>query len=118
MSRKQFGKRVTAILTAAVLGMSLGACGSGDEISAGGRELSGEAESQSAEEINPEQSGIGAEQDGGTAEDLPGAGTGAADAAESKDGVSGNSAEGENADDMPTAPAGYGVTPEIGRAHV
>lgn len=116
MSRKQFGKRVTAILTAAVLGMSLGACGSGDEVSAGGRELSGAAqqnpEEKRADQGEQDETQKTTGQDEGTAEDLPGAGTGAADAAESKDGVSGNSAEGENADDMPTAPVGYGVTPE------
>ena len=36
MKRKQFWKKITAILTAAALGMSLGACGGREEAPAGG----------------------------------------------------------------------------------
>lgn len=79
---KQFRGKITAILTAAALGMSLGACGSGEEIPAEGTGASGGTES-------PADAGESWEE---------------SSAAEPN--------EEEGAVTVPEAPPGYGVTPE------
>lgn len=88
MSRKKIGKKITALLMAAALGMSMGACGSEDS-SAEGTGVSGEA-GRTTEENGD---GTGQEETGGS---------------------DGSSAEGGNGDSVPAPPPGYGVTPENG----
>lgn len=83
MKRKQFWKKITAILTVAALGMSLGACGGREEAPAGG---TGASEATEGSEAAGED-------------------TGEASAAES------NAAE-EEACTVPEVPPGYGIAPE------
>ncbi len=115
MNRKSFAEKMTAVLLAAALGMSTGACGSGEDSPTGGTGTPGTAE-QTAEggnvqDGNRDGDSQTAEQGADTAEETDfgenGDGTDRAEEA-----VSGNGTGGKDADGMSVVPPGYGVTME------